>query len=76
MVWRVYYNRRGAEPWSVDDGNQATERTCAGIVLCKCNWKTAEAATRPANPEMAPSAWIEVEARRAEIIGSKIVFVP
>lgn len=79
MLFRVYFNRHGRDPWSVDEGTQATERCVEGVVLCGCFWRTqtltpVERST--IDPEFTPSAWIEVEAQAAELVGGKIVFVP
>lgn len=71
-IYRVYFNERGPEPCSVDEGSPDTERTCQGVVTNKCFWQT----KYEDNPHAVPCFWIEVIARRAELIADKIVFVP
>ena len=75
MTFRVYFNRRSDEPWSVDEGTPATERTCRDIVQCGCFWRT-RTVDNLLTATTQPIAWLDVEAQSAELIEGKIVFMP
>jgi hypothetical protein len=57
--FRVYFNAHGPLPWSIDDGDQAHERTVTILVL-DTPTITHYAGKQPAG---VPSAWLEGQGR-------------
>lgn len=62
---RLYYNRRGTLPWSVDYGDQASEVTVRAVHL---EGVSGESRTNPRNRNpKKPSAWLELQGAQLTI---------
>jgi len=55
---RVYFNKRGGLPWSVDTGS-GTEEFQTGAVNIRCHSQTVYD-TKAGDDENTPTAWLEI----------------
>lgn len=70
MTYRVYFNRRGPLPWSVDSGIGTEEwRTRAVVILgCECRMRFEP---DQGDNDTAPTAWVDVlEAFAVQVVGA------
>jgi hypothetical protein len=68
---RLYFNKRGELPWSVDTGPGTKEyQTKQVAVLCSCLTKTRKLKPHE-GPDEVPSAWLECGTNYSGIEGGK-----
>lgn len=71
--WRIYFNKRGEYPWSIDEGFQTLEINVKRIIGDRCVIKSVY--TGEVVNENSPVAWFEIEALNLEITNDVARFV-
>jgi len=65
---RLYFNRRCAQPWSLDNGPGTPELTCAHVIVSAPGLTMYDASQT--DPDQA-CAWVEFEGAKLERLGDE-----
>ena len=72
-LYRLYFNRRGELPWSVDDGTQATEQMVCEVAAGPGCTVATHYTGEPVN-DGSPVAWLVIEAADLSIVSGRAYF--
>lgn len=75
-VVRLYYNKSGPFPWSVDEGGGDSEQQVKEVLIMGVNGHTREAACTPKDPERMPAAWLEYPGGKLRVVcGVAVIYL-